>query len=75
MPFEITVINSYMGNKRKPKTNENINVNFNQSQEIAYWAKRYNISPEIFRKRFEETGNSISKTLAIILGSTGSALQ
>ena len=57
---------------RKAKTNENVNVNFNQSTEIAYWAKRYNISPELFKKTFEETGYSVSKTLSICLGTKSS---
>lgn len=61
--------------KAKARTNENINVNFNQSQEIAYWAKRYNISPEVFKKTFEETGYSVSKTLAICLGAGGNAFS
>jgi len=41
-----------------------VQVNFNHSKEIAYWAKKNNISPQLFKKVFEESGCSISKTLA-----------
>jgi len=49
---------------RKPKVNENVSVNFNQSEEIAYWAKKYNVNPDLFKRTFEKCGYSISKTLA-----------
>jgi ABC-type tungstate transport system permease subunit len=49
----------------KEKLNENVQVNFNHSKEIAYWSKKYNISPEIFKKAFEQAGHSISKTLQL----------
>lgn len=48
----------------KERVNENVQVNFNQSQEIAHWARMYNVSPAIFQKTFEENGRSIPKTLA-----------
>jgi len=54
-----------MANTAKEKISENVQVNFNHSKEIAYWAKKNNISPQLFKKVFEESGNSISKTLAI----------
>ena len=47
----------------KEKLNDNVQVNFNYSQEIAYWAKKYNVSPEVFQKAFQESGYSILKTL------------
>jgi hypothetical protein len=50
---------------RKEKLSENVEVNFNHSKEIAYWAKKYNISPEIFHKAFEEAGHSVSKALEL----------
>jgi hypothetical protein len=53
--------------QRKERVNENVQVNFNQSSEIAYWAKKYNVSPAIFQKTFEETGGSITKTLTLCM--------
>jgi hypothetical protein len=50
----------------KEKLNENIQVNFNHSKEIAYWSKKYNTSPVIFQKAFEQSGYSISKTLQLL---------
>ncbi len=50
----------------KEKINQNVQVNFNQSKEIAYWAKKYNVSPIIFQKAFEQSGYSISKTLELL---------
>ena len=47
----------------KEKISENTQTNFNHSKEVAYWAKKYDISPVIFQKTFEESGYSISKTL------------
>lgn len=38
-------------------------VNFNASQEIVYWAKKYNTSQEEIQQIFHETGNSIYKTI------------
>lgn len=49
----------------KEKISENVQVNFNHSKEVAYWAKKYNISPEKFKKAFERSGYSISKTLQL----------
>jgi len=49
----------------KEKLSENLQVNFNHSKEIAYWAKKYNITPAIFQKTFEEAGYSIPKTLQL----------
>jgi hypothetical protein len=50
----------------KEKLNENVQVNFNHSKEIAYWSKKYNISPATFQKVFEQSGYSISKTLQLL---------
>ena len=50
----------------KEKLSENIQKNFNHSTEIAYWAKKYNVSPVIFQKAFEQSGNSIFKTLQLL---------
>ena len=50
----------------KEKLNENVQVNFNHSKEIAYWSKKYNISPATFQKAFQESGYSISKTLQLL---------
>lgn len=47
----------------KEKKSENVQVNFNQSKEIAYWAKKYNITPEYFQQLFKEAGYSISKLM------------
>lgn len=43
---------------------ENVNVNFNQSKEIAYWANKYNLSIEKFQQLFKEAGYSISRLLS-----------
>lgn len=48
----------------KIKTHENVQVNFNLSKEIAYWAKKYNITPEELKHLFERTGYSITQTIA-----------
>ena len=48
----------------KEKLNPDVQVNFNKSQEVAYWAKKYNISQEILQKVFEDSGYSISKTIS-----------
>ncbi len=50
----------------KEKLSENVQVNFNHSKEVAYWSKKYNISPLVFQKAFEESGYSISKTLQLL---------
>ena len=50
----------------KEKLSENIQANFNHSKEIAYWAKKYNVSPSIFQKAFEQSGYSILKTLQLL---------
>lgn len=52
--------------KRNEKKNENVQVNFNQSKEIAYWAKKYNISPEHFQQLFKEAGYSISRLMTLM---------
>lgn len=44
------------------KLNENIQVNFNNSKEMSYWAKKMNLDPLQLQKKFEEIG-SISKTI------------
>ena len=49
----------------KAKLSENPQVNFNHSKEVAYWAKKFNITPSAFQKTFEECGYSISKTLKL----------
>ena len=38
----------------KEKLNANVQVNFNKSQEVAYWAKKYNISQEILQQVFAD---------------------
>jgi uncharacterized protein DUF3606 len=50
----------------KEKISDNVQVNFNHSKEIAYWSKKYNISPSTFQKAFEQSGYSIPKTLKIL---------
>jgi len=52
-----------MANLAKEKLSEDIQVNFNHSKEVAYWAKKYNISPQLLQKAFRESGYSISRTL------------
>jgi hypothetical protein len=47
----------------KEKLNNNVQVNFNKSAEVAYWSKKYNISQEILQQIFEDSGYSISKTI------------
>jgi hypothetical protein len=53
-----------MSRVAKEKLNTNVQVNFNKSQEVAYWSKKYNISQEVLQKIFEGTGYSISKTIS-----------
>lgn len=55
-----------MARVAKEKVTENVQINFNRSQEIAYWAKKYNVDPTRFQQIFQQNGNSVSKTLAII---------
>ena len=43
---------------------EDVNVNFNQSKEIAYWANKYNMTIEKFQQLFKEAGYSISRLLS-----------
>lgn len=50
----------------KEKLSENTQANFNHSKEIAYWAKKYDVSPALFQKAFEESGQSILKTLQLL---------
>ena len=50
----------------KEKLSENVQVNFNHSKEIAHWAKKYNVTPSVFQKAFEEAGYSIPKTLELL---------
>ena len=53
---------------REVKLNDNTQVNFNQSREIAYWAKKFNMSQEAFQQIFQDNNYSISKTLAACNG-------
>lgn len=48
----------------KAKLSENVQVNFHQSKEIAYWANKYNLNIEKFQQLFREAGYSISKLLS-----------
>ena len=50
----------------KEKRSENVQVNFNQSKEVAYWAKKYNMSPEHFQQLFKEAAYSISRLMTLI---------
>ncbi|MBV9961154.1 MAG: DUF3606 domain-containing protein [Parafilimonas sp.] len=50
----------------KEKLNPSVQVNFNHSKEVAYWSKKYNVTPLVFQKAFEESGYSISKTLQLL---------
>ncbi|MFT4154170.1 hypothetical protein [Parafilimonas sp.] len=52
----------------KEKISNNIQANFNHSKEVAYWSKKYNVSPVIFQKAFEQSGYSVSKTLQLLQG-------
>ena len=45
------------------KLNPNVQVNFNKSKEISYWAKKMNMDSLQLQKKFQEFG-SISKTIA-----------
>ena len=47
----------------KEKLSENVQVNFQQSKEIAYWAGKYNLSVYECQLLFKEAGFSITKLL------------
>jgi hypothetical protein len=40
--------------------------NFNASREVSYWARKYNTSLDEIQQIFEESGHSISKTIAAL---------
>jgi len=63
-----------MANLVKEKLSENVRVNFNHSKEIAYWTKKYNISPQLFQKAFNESGHSIAKTLEFVTRHFGGSI-
>jgi hypothetical protein len=44
----------------------NVQVNFNKSTEIEYWAKKYNISEAELQRIFHEADYSIAKTILSI---------
>ncbi|CAN5590878.1 hypothetical protein BH10BAC2_BH10BAC2_20860 [soil metagenome] len=48
----------------KVKLSEDVQVNFHQSKEIAYWANKYKLSVQKFELLFKEAGYSISKLLS-----------
>lgn len=50
--------------RHKEKLNANVQVNFNKSTEISYWAKKLNMNEMELQRKFEEMGSSISKTIA-----------
>lgn len=50
---------------RKANQSENTQVNFNASKEVAYWAKKYNMSVDAFQKLFTQAGYSISKMFSL----------
>jgi len=50
----------------KEKLNESVQVNFNHSKEVAYWSKKYNVTPAAFQKAFEQSGHSIPKALQLL---------
>ena len=64
MLFGLLEEKNFMAHIAKEKLSESIQVNFNHSKEIAYWAKKYNITPEKFQKIFKENNYSIARTLA-----------
>lgn len=53
-----------MMNISKEKLDSNIQVNFNKSKEVDYWAKKLNISSIELQKKFEQFDFSISKLIA-----------
>jgi len=63
--FELLLQNNFMIN-RKEKKSENPQVNFSRSKEIAYWTKKYNVSPEYFQQLFKEAGYSISRLMTLM---------
>jgi hypothetical protein len=65
-PLNISMVKTNSMERFKQKMNKNIQVNFNGSQEIAYWAKKHNVEPTLFQKIFQQNGNSVVKTLSII---------
>jgi hypothetical protein len=50
----------------KAKIGSNVEHNFNSSAEINAWSKKYNTPIDEIQKIFEDSGNSISKTLEIL---------
>ncbi|MFL9483077.1 hypothetical protein ACI6Q2_09905 [Chitinophagaceae bacterium LWZ2-11] len=50
----------------KEKMTTNVQVNFNKSQEITYWAKKYNISRELLQKIFKDADYSIPKMITAL---------
>jgi hypothetical protein len=50
----------------KEKLAENVQVNINRSQEIVYWAKKYNVEPVLFQNILEQNNYSIAKTIASV---------
>ena len=52
-----------MTRNKKERLSENVQQNFNQSKEIAYWANKYNLSVEEFQRLFKEAGFSIARLL------------
>ena len=50
----------------KERKSDNIQVNFNISKEVAYWARKYNIEPHQLKSIFEQTGYSISRTIQLM---------
>ncbi len=50
-------------NKNKEKVGSNIHQNFNVSPEIQAWSKKYNTPINEIQQLFQESGNSIAKTL------------
>lgn len=44
----------------------NVQFNFSKSPEIAYWAKKFNLSQDILQQTFKENNYSIAQTLAAL---------
>ena len=57
----------------RTKIGENTQRNFTHSREILYWADRYETPVEEIQKIFNDSGNSISKTLETLRKRTGLA--
>ena len=70
MSFGFIQKNKQLMIRRKEKLNENVQVNFNKSPEISYWAKKLNMNEMELQKTFKEMGSSISKTIAYCQGNT-----